>query len=91
MNYAKVEKNCHVVRPEEPCITVERLARMPGEIVERRISILGKKEARKFKNILVKIGNNVFKACADCITGTIYLSRTGECLSSRNLRLIRER
>ena len=91
MNYAKVEKNCYVVRPEEPCITVERLTRMPGEIVERRISILGKKEPRKMKNILVQVGKSVFKACADCVTGTLYLSRTGECLSSRNLRLIRER
>jgi hypothetical protein len=90
MNYAKEEPTTVVLPQDAPYITIERLARIESDVVYKYVKVLGKKERRKMKKILVCLHNQMFNAFADCVTGSIYNAATGLCLSSTNLYIVRK-
>jgi hypothetical protein len=90
MNYAKEEPTTVVLPQDAPYITIERLARIESDVVYKYVKVLGKKERRQMKKILVCLHNKMFNAFADCVTGSIYNAVTGLCLSSTNLHIVRK-
>jgi hypothetical protein len=90
MKYAKEEPISVILSQDAPYITIERLMRIEADVVNKYVVVLGKKERRKMKKILVCLRNQTFNAFADCVTGSIYNAVTGLCLSSTNLHIVRK-
>jgi len=80
-----------IIPRDEPYFYVEKLQKIDGKIVNKMVNVAGHIEERQMKVVDVMFSGVHYPAFADCITGSIYDSETGQCFSSSKLKIVKRR
>ena len=79
------------VSMKEPYAKLENIKKRKGKIVTKRVKGLAVNEDRNMKLIDIELDDKVKKAYVDCVTGSLYDSVTGVCLSTPNLCIVKDK
>lgn len=74
-----------IISFKEPYLSDWDMRNAKHSEVTKIINVAGVDEERKMKLVKVRIHDNIFKAYVDCVTGSLYIPKTGVCLSSTQL------
>jgi len=84
-----LDKGPLFVSTKEPYARIEKIKKRKGKIVKKMVCGIGVFELRKLKLIDILLIEEVKKAYVDCVTGSLYDAKTGICLSSPTLHIVK--
>ena len=84
-----LDKGPLFVSTKEPYARLEKIKNRKGKIVKKMVCGVSIFEPRKLKLIEILLSEETKKAYVDCVTGSLYDAKTGICLSSPNLHIVK--
>lgn len=73
---------------DAPYCAADKISKVEGFYTKRIVRVLGKLEKRHMFKCRASLRSKLINVYMDLITGSCYDEKTGDCLSSANLKLI---